>query len=106
MCILQVTAARLHEGWSVAAGDVTAAFLNGDALERKLYLRQPKHGLPDLHPSQLIAIEKGVFGLIDSPRKWWKKFRNDIQDQVIDLGTGVNAKFFIACWCKTTKQEK
>ena len=94
MCILQVTAARLHEGWSVAAGDVTAAFLNGDALERKLYLRQPKHGLPDLHPSQLIVIEKGVFGLIDSPRKWWKKFRNDIQDQVIDLGTGENAKFF------------
>ena len=52
-----------YEGWTAAAGDVTAAFLNGDAVDRLLHLRQPKHGLPGLHPSQLIKMEKGVFGL-------------------------------------------
>ena len=94
MCILQIAAARLDQGWTAAAGDVTAAFLNGDALGRRLYLKQPKHGLPGLHPSQLIAIEKGVFGLVDSPRVWWKRFRKTVQEHEIELPDGTKAKFF------------
>ena len=94
MCIMQITAARLGEGWTLAAGDVTAAFLNGDALDRRLFLRQPKHGFPGLHPSQLVRIDKGIFGLIDSPRKWWVRFRSDIQEKIFDIGDNRRAKFF------------
>ncbi|CAE7643339.1 RE1 [Symbiodinium sp. CCMP2456] len=94
MCLLQVAASRLDDDWSVSAGDVTAAFLNGDPLERRLFLRQPRHGLPGLHPSQIIQVNKGVFGLIDSPRMWWRKFKKDIQQQVINVGEGAQAKFF------------
>ncbi|CAE7777314.1 RE2, partial [Symbiodinium necroappetens] len=93
MCILQITASRLDQQWTLAAGDVTAAFLNGDAMERRLFLQQPKHGLPGLHPSQLIAIRKGVFGLVDSPRKWWRRFRQDIQRREIKLENQKVAKF-------------
>ena len=93
MRILQITASRLGQDWTVAAGDVTAAFLNGDAMERRLFLQQPKHGLPGLHPSQLIAIQKGVFGLVDSPRKWWRRFRQDIQCREIKLEDQKVAKF-------------
>ncbi|OLQ05449.1 Copia protein [Symbiodinium microadriaticum] len=93
MSILQITASRLGQDWTVAAGDVTAAFLNGDAMERRLFLQQPKHGLPGLHPSQLIAIQKGVFGLVDSPRKWWRRFRQDIQCREIKLENQKVAKF-------------
>ncbi|CAE7234170.1 RE1 [Symbiodinium sp. CCMP2592] len=94
MTLLQLAASQLDDDWGVAAGDVTAAFLNGEKLDRELYLRQPKHGLPGLHPDQLIKIEKGVFGLIDSPRKWWKKFKKDIQEMTIDLPDNKKGKFF------------
>ena len=93
MCLLQIAASRLDEDWSVSAGDVTAAFLNGDPLERRLFLRQPRHGLPGLHPSQIIRVDKGVFGLVDSPRMWWRRFRKDIQQQWFRLGDGSFAKF-------------
>ena len=93
MCLLQITASRLDKQWTLAAGYVTAAFLNGDAMERRLFLQQPKHGLPGLHPSQLIAIQKGVFGLVDSPRKWWRRFRQDIQRQEIKLEGQTVARF-------------
>ena len=78
----------------MSAGDVTAAFLNDKRLDRELYLRQPKHGLPGLHPEQLIKVEKGIFGLIDSPRKWWKQFKKDAQEMVIKLGDDKRAKFY------------
>ncbi|CAE7565416.1 RE1 [Symbiodinium sp. CCMP2592] len=94
MTLLQLAASQLDSNWGIAAGDVTAAFLNGEKLDRELYLRQPKHGLPGLHPDQLIKIEKGVFGLIDSPRKWWKKFKKDIQNLTIDLPDNKKGKFF------------
>ncbi|CAE7255000.1 RE2 [Symbiodinium sp. CCMP2592] len=94
MTLLQLAASQFDAGWGVAAGDVTAAFLNGEKLDRELYLRQPKHGLPGLHPDQLIKVEKGVFGLIDSPRKWWKKFKKDIQEMTVDLPEGKKGKFF------------
>ena len=94
MCLLQIAASRLDANWGVSAGDVTAAFLNGEKLERELYLRQPRHGLPGLHPDQLIKVEKGVFGLIDSPRKWWQKFRRDILALTLTMPSGMRAKFF------------
>ena len=94
MCLLQMAASRTDENWGVSAGDVTAAFLNGEKLDRELYLKQPKHGLPGLHPDQLIKVEKGVFGLIDSPRKWWKKFKKDIQELTIILHNDKKAKFY------------
>ena len=94
MALLQIAASRQDAGWGVSAGDVTAAFLNGERLDRELYLRQPKHGLPGLHPEQLIKVEKGIFGLIDSPRKWWKQFKKDAQEMVIKLGDDKRAKFY------------
>ncbi|CAE7843623.1 GIP, partial [Symbiodinium sp. KB8] len=84
----------LRRAAEVSAGDVTAAFLNGEKLDRELYLRQPKHGLPGLHPEQLIKVEKGIFGLIASPRKWWKKFKKDVQEIVFKLDDGKRAKFY------------
>ncbi|CAE7241874.1 GIP [Symbiodinium sp. KB8] len=94
MCLLQIAASRLDANWGISAGDVTAAFLNGEKLERELYLKQPRYGLPGLHPDQLIKVEKGVFGLIDSPRKWWQKFRRDIQALTLTMPCGMRAKFF------------
>ena len=79
LTLLQLVASkRAKEGWSASAGDIEAAFLNGDPLERELYLAQPRTGLAGLHPEQLLRITKGVFGLPDSPRKWWRRLRGDM----------------------------
>ncbi|CAE7698950.1 RE1 [Symbiodinium sp. CCMP2592] len=79
LTLLQVLACRRQsDDWEASAGDITAAFLNGDDMDRELYLRQPRTGLRGLDPRQLLKITKGVFGLPDSPRKWWKRLRRDM----------------------------
>ena len=46
LTLLQVLASRKRtHDWVAAAGDITAAFLNGDDMDRELYLRQPRTGL-------------------------------------------------------------
>ena len=89
MLLLQILASRLSEGWQAHAGDITAAFLNGGPLERELYLKQPRHGLGNLHPAQLLRIRKGIFGLVDSPHGWWERFKGDVTAiaPVLDDGT-------------------
>ena len=78
MLLLQILASRLSQGWSAHAGDITAAFLNGGPLQRELYLKQPRNGLGDLHPAQLLRIKKGIFGLVDSPHGWWERFKDEV----------------------------
>ncbi|CAE7510542.1 RE1 [Symbiodinium sp. CCMP2592] len=55
-------------------------------LERELYLRQPKTGLGDLHPEQLLRIRKPIFGLVDSPAAWWMKFHRTLKNMKIRDG--------------------
>ncbi|CAE7526366.1 GIP, partial [Symbiodinium necroappetens] len=50
LLLLQILASNLVNDWCGYAGDVTAAFLCGEVLQRELYLRQPRTGLGDLHP--------------------------------------------------------
>ena len=55
-------------------GDVTGAFLESAELRRqggKLFLRQPPGGLPGLHPQQLLEIRLPLYGLNDSPKRWF-----------------------------------
>ena len=52
-----------------------SAFMQGVSYEiddrsRNLYMRQPPGGLPGLVKGQLRRISKGVFALLDAPRRW------------------------------------
>ena len=40
----------------------------------------PARGLPGVEKGSLIEIVKGVFGLPDSPRGWWKELRDTLQE--------------------------
>ncbi|CAE7640576.1 RE2, partial [Symbiodinium sp. KB8] len=93
LLLLQFVASNLSRGWTAAAGDVSAAFLNGPYLERILYLKQPQHGIGGLHPRQLIKVKKGIFGLCDSPRGWWKKLLSEILELKIDVDDGEFGSF-------------
>ena len=65
--------------WLMFSGDVTGAFLQGDqALARRtlpLFMKQPKEGLPGLLPGQILLVIRGIFGLANSPRLWWRHLR-------------------------------
>ena len=69
--------------WMVAAGDVEAAFLNGNEARRNLYFSQPARGLPGVPEGALVEVIKGVFGLSTSPRLWWEKLSRDLMDLAI-----------------------
>ena len=77
-----------------AAGDVeAAAFLNGVELDRFLLMRQPRGGIDGLRPSQLLRVRKGVFGLAESPRRWFDKMNGDITREGARLDSGEMAYF-------------
>ena len=65
--------------------DVKAAFLKGEAqdMDRVLYCWPSRNGprLPNVASGSLQLILKGVFGLHDAPRMWWKK----VSGVLIDL---------------------
>ena len=71
--------------WSASIGDVQAAFLNGVAAPRGLFFKQPPRGLPGVEEGVLVEIIKGVFGLSTSPRLWFEKLVQDIQNTEVKL---------------------
>ena len=55
-------------------GDISAAFLQGTRIKRKLALKLPADGLPvdDIPPGSCLICEKSVYGTCDAPRGFWK----------------------------------
>ncbi|CAE7204839.1 RE1 [Symbiodinium microadriaticum] len=88
LLLLQILASNLVNDWCGYAGDVTAAFLCGEVLQRELYLRQPRTGLGNLHPEQLLRIRKPIFGLVDSPAAWWNKFHKTLRSLEFETEDG------------------
>ena len=62
-------------------GDVTGAFGESTELNRhggKLFLRQPSGGLPGLHHQQLLETRLPLYGLNDSPKRWFLEVSKNI----------------------------
>jgi hypothetical protein len=69
--------------------DVAAAFLQGEELDREVYLKVP--WLPDrvrrwleakLGPNcrkDRMRAKKGIFGLGESPRRWYRRFKKELE---------------------------
>ena len=80
-------------GWKVAIADVTAAFLQGLELPRTdpLFVQIPSGCPPEIaeylkwrlgpdNRSDIFEATKGIFGLSESPRLWYLKFRETLKD--------------------------
>ena len=85
LILMQILACHLKdpEHWAAAAGDVNAAFLNGPSLKRILYMRQPRGGVTGMEEGALFQIQKGIFGLPDSPNGWWNEVRMILDEVVV-----------------------
>ena len=84
MVILQIAISMAD--WFMFNADITGAFLQGDqslaSRKEPLYLRQPREGLPGLFRDQLLLVVRGIFGLANSPRLFWRHLR----DTLLQLG--------------------
>ena len=80
MMILQIAAS--FADWFLFNSDITGAFLQGDqslaSRREALYLRQPREGLPGLLRGQLMLVVRGIFGLANSPRLFWRHLRDTL----------------------------
>ena len=61
--------------WTLQSGDVSTAFLSRVFDSRNLYMRPPREGLPGVDSRSLLKLKKGVYGLCNAPRLWWRKLR-------------------------------
>ena len=70
-------------GFKLQLGDVTGAFLEADEMTRskgKLFMSAPANqNLPGYHPEQLYKVIKPIYGLNDSPQRWFTKFANTVK---------------------------
>ena len=72
--------------WRLVSADVKAAFLKGEEFspgERDLYIGQIRIGDADepclpLGEGQLARLKKGIFGLADSPRRWYLRLHKSL----------------------------
>ena len=96
MVLLQVSAAM--PGWFLFNADITGAFLQGDqsmaSRKEALYLRQPREGLPGLQRGQLMLVVRGIFGLANSPRLFWRHLRDTLLKMGFRQSTLDRAVFF------------
>ena len=78
--------------WPMMFADVSAAFLQGDVLpeDRRVFVQCPrnypqfvreflKKQVPENCQVDLFRLRKAGFGLAESPRLWYKKFKRDIE---------------------------
>ena len=67
---LVMIAAGVDECWDVETIDFSSAFLQGEALERDVFLRVPADVCSK---SEVWKLKKCIYGLNDAPRAWFKK---------------------------------
>ena len=65
--------------WTINSMDIKSAYLQGEPLNREIYLRPPKEAKTE----KLWKLNKCVYGINDAGKKWYNQFRKDL----LGLGT-------------------
>ncbi|CAK9111467.1 unnamed protein product, partial [Durusdinium trenchii] len=89
--------------WKLASADIKSAFMKGEEFgpnERILYLANVKTRAPDeprlpFSEAGLCRVKKGVFGLADSPRRWYKRLCKSVQHHGWQLSALDSAMWFL-----------
>ena len=74
-------------GFTLYAGDITAAFLQGTPISRRLLMKVPSSGIPKedgtmaVHPGSYLIALMSIYGSRDAPRGFWIALRTEILSQ-------------------------
>ena len=71
--LLFLTASSMK--WEINTLDITAAFLQGNDIQRELYLQPPRDACPK---KCLWRLKRCVYGLTDAPRAWYDKVKETL----------------------------
>ena len=84
-------------GYWLNSGDISAAFLQGVAMVRRLLLSLPTGGLPDPNIPQgsLLIATKSVYGTKDAPRSFWKRLREILLECGLKPLPGETAAYYL-----------
>ena len=63
-------------GWDISTTDITSAFLQGNPLDRDVYIKPPKEAN---QPGKLYKLNKCLYGLKDASRQWYFKVLNKLK---------------------------
>ena len=64
----------VSQSWSLHSLDVKTAFLQGESINRDLYVKPPK----EAGTNKLWKLQKTVYGLADASRSWYLKLRSEL----------------------------
>ena len=76
--------------WPLEVIDIKSAFLQGDQLDRELYLEPSSE---ENKPNVIWGLNRAVYGLHDAPLKWYERLNKEL----ITLGC-VRSKLDTACY--------
>ena len=80
---IRITLATIaSNGWTLRSMDVKTAFLQGNRMQRTVYLKPPK----EANTKNIWLLQKCVYGLSDASRQWYLR----IKEEMIKLGGDVN----------------
>ena len=69
-----VTASTMK--WDLQSLDITSAFLQGNGIERDVFLRPP----PEMYEEGLVwRLKRCIYGLKDAPRAWYERVEQELR---------------------------
>ena len=78
------------QGWDVKSFDISAAFLQGEEIGRKILVKPP----PEANCKGLWLLRKPVYGLVYAPRKFYLKMRKELTQSGMVQSKADPALFF------------
>ena len=61
--------------WEIKSLDIKAAFLQGDQMERDVFLRPPVDVCPE---NEVWKLKRCIYGLNDAPRAWYSRVNKEM----------------------------
>ena len=85
------------ESTPLKAGDISAAFLQGQGITRMLAMWLPSDGIPDseVEPGSMMVAMKSVYGTRDAPRSFWKGLHSHLLESGLKIIPGETSAYYL-----------
>ena len=83
--------------WKCNTVDVKSAYLQGNEIQRKLYLKPP----PEFNNGNLWKLKKTVYGLCDAAREWYMRVKKELNSLGVKMCSLDNSIFMAQKWSTT-----